>query len=69
MVRAGLMPTISPADTQSPCRSICKLSADDEVCMGCGRTLDEIARWSSMSCDEKRSVSRAAARRLDEGFT
>ena len=36
--------------------------------MGCGRTLHEIARWSSMSCDEKRSANRAAARRLDEGF-
>ncbi|ASP31320.1 DUF1289 domain-containing protein [Qipengyuania flava] len=63
------MPTLSPDGTQSPCRSICKLSADDEVCMGCGRTLDEIARWSGMACDEKRSVNRAAARRLDEGFT
>ena len=62
------MPSISFDDTQSPCRSICKLSDDEEVCMGCGRTLHEIARWSSMSCDEKRSANRAAARRLDEGF-
>lgn len=26
------------------------------VCAGCGRTLDEIARWSTMSDEDKRAV-------------
>lgn len=26
------------------------------VCAGCGRTLDEIARWGGMSPDEKLAV-------------
>ncbi|MCV0384275.1 MAG: DUF1289 domain-containing protein [Erythrobacter sp.] len=48
----------------SPCRKICKLSAGDRVCTGCGRTLDEIAGWSSLSLTEREAVNAAAARRL-----
>lgn len=34
------------------------------VCAGCGRTLDEIARWSSMGPDEKLAVlARLAAQK------
>ncbi|CAH0348901.1 hypothetical protein AQB9606_00796 [Aquabacterium sp. CECT 9606] len=34
------------------------------VCAGCGRTLDEIARWSNMSPDEKLAVlTRLAAQK------
>ncbi len=29
----------------SPCVSICTLD-DDDVCVGCSRTLDEITHWS-----------------------
>ena len=55
-------------DTDSPCRNICRLTESGDVCTGCGRTLDEIARWSTMSSDEKRIANRAAARRRNEGF-
>ena len=27
-----------------------------DVCMGCGRTLDEIARWGAMSHDERDAI-------------
>jgi predicted Fe-S protein YdhL (DUF1289 family) len=27
-----------------------------DVCMGCARTLDEIARWATMSEDERAAV-------------
>jgi predicted Fe-S protein YdhL (DUF1289 family) len=39
----------------SPCRQICRLG-DDRRCDGCGRTLDEIARWSTLSPAERRQV-------------
>lgn len=29
---------------------------EDAVCAGCGRTLDEIARWRTMSTTEKLAV-------------
>ncbi len=50
----------------SPCVQICRLDAH-EVCTGCGRTLDEIARWSRMSDDERRVVVTRAAERRSPG--
>ncbi len=46
----------------SPCVRICCLD-DDNVCIGCGRTLDEIRRWSEMPEWDKREVLRQAAER------
>jgi hypothetical protein len=34
---------------------VCKLN-EQNVCIGCKRTIDEIARWSSMTADEQRRV-------------
>jgi predicted Fe-S protein YdhL (DUF1289 family) len=42
-------------NAESPCVNICHLDAND-VCVGCLRTRDEIARWSRMSDTEKVSV-------------
>ncbi len=36
----------------SPCLNICVLDAA-RTCTGCGRTLDEIARWGRMSAAEQ----------------
>lgn len=43
---------------ESPCRKLCALDPATRVCTGCGRSLDEIARWGGMSDDEKRAVLR-----------
>ena len=40
---------------ESPCVYICRLDADD-VCVGCLRTRDEIACWSSMTETEKVAI-------------
>ncbi len=40
----------------SPCNKICTLDAASGLCIGCGRTLDEIARWGSMSDAEQARV-------------
>jgi predicted Fe-S protein YdhL (DUF1289 family) len=39
---------------ESPCISVCRY--DNEVCVGCGRTVDEIINWYDMSDDEKQAV-------------
>jgi len=39
----------------SPCMNICVLDAG-KVCIGCRRTLDEIARWGRMSVREQWQV-------------
>ena len=38
----------------SPCVKVCRLEAF--VCIGCGRTLDEITRWSRMTEEERAAV-------------
>ena len=45
----------------SPCIGVCKMNAG--LCAGCLRTIDEIARWSSIGDDEKRSILAAVAQR------
>ncbi|WP_331047865.1 DUF1289 domain-containing protein [Gemmatimonas sp.] len=42
---------------ESPCIKVCRLDLDDR-CYGCGRSRDEIARWSGMTLDERRVVNR-----------
>jgi uncharacterized protein len=39
----------------SPCINVCVLDAA-RTCVGCGRTLDEIARWGRMSAVEQWQV-------------
>ena len=39
----------------SPCMNVCVLDAN-RCCIGCRRTLDEIARWGRMSAAEQWAV-------------
>ncbi|MCY1401903.1 hypothetical protein D3C76_224040 [compost metagenome] len=39
----------------SPCISVCALD-DDDICVGCQRTGDEITRWGRMDNNERRQV-------------
>jgi predicted Fe-S protein YdhL (DUF1289 family) len=41
---------------ESPCIKICVFDPVSERCSGCGRTLDEIADWSSFSDAERRRI-------------
>ena len=42
----------------TPCIAICSTSQGDPQCKGCGRTFDEVQRWTQMSPGEKRQVWR-----------
>ncbi|MGF2735991.1 DUF1289 domain-containing protein [Marinobacter sp. DUT-1] len=50
---------------RSPCVSVCALDEND-VCIGCHRTGDEILRWTQMSNDERREVLRQVAKREEK---
>ena len=41
---------------ETPCVKICTLDARTGLCLGCGRTIDEIARWATMSASERTRV-------------
>lgn len=40
----------------SPCTKVCTMDPRSSLCAGCGRTLDEIARWGSLSETERRRI-------------
>lgn len=40
----------------SPCVGVCQINAQTGYCLGCWRTLKEVARWSRFSDQEKRDV-------------
>ena len=41
---------------KSPCNNVCQLDPKSGLCIGCARTLDEIARWAEMSDAERERV-------------
>ncbi|NIB43010.1 DUF1289 domain-containing protein [Pseudomaricurvus alkylphenolicus] len=55
-------PAIVEKPVRSPCVSICALNEED-VCVGCYRTGNEISHWGVYSNDERRDVLVLAAER------
>jgi uncharacterized protein len=56
----------SAAGVPSPCVNICRMDAATGLCEGCRRTIDEIATWSSLDDEGKRTVwRRIQVRRRD----
>jgi len=49
----------------SPCVRRCTLDPDD-LCVGCGRTLDEILEWAGAPTDRKVAICSEAAARLEQ---
>jgi predicted Fe-S protein YdhL (DUF1289 family) len=50
--------------TESPCVTICVMDGPTGLCMGCGRTIDEIGRWAMMSPAQRRAIMDALPARL-----
>ncbi len=38
----------------SPCTNVCTIK--DNICVGCGRTLEEIQYWTSMTNEERKEI-------------
>jgi predicted Fe-S protein YdhL (DUF1289 family) len=49
---------------ESPCIKVCVIEPQTGLCQGCGRSLDEIARWSAMTGEERRRIMAGLAERL-----
>jgi predicted Fe-S protein YdhL (DUF1289 family) len=56
------MPELVASTVASPCRNICKVKRG--LCIGCGRTLDEIAAWPTAPDPERRAIAARAALRI-----
>jgi len=48
---------------ESPCILVCVMDSQTGFCLGCARTLDEIAGWSTLDSDERRAVMALLAQR------
>lgn len=60
-------PDSSPA-VASPCIKVCVLDARS-VCVGCGRTIDEITQWSRLTEEQRRLVVDQAQQRRREAVS
>ena len=54
---------------ETPCIAVCIMDPRTSLCLGCGRTLPEIARWHRMDTAERQAVmSQLAGRMADAGL-
>ncbi|EWH08709.1 hypothetical protein DS2_16194 [Catenovulum agarivorans DS-2] len=54
----------SSVQVQSPCVRNCCLDSVD-ICIGCGRSIDEITGWTQMTAQQKRQTIEVAKQRLN----
>lgn len=49
----------------SPCIGVCALDDTTSICIGCGRTLAEVAAWSRLTNAQRREVVTRLPARLE----
>lgn len=64
-MRKGRPPVRQRID--SPCIDVCSIDPQTRLCVGCARSIDEIAQWGSMTPDERARVMRELPRREAAG--
>jgi len=53
-----------PTPIASPCTKVCTIDPASRLCCGCGRSLDEIACWMSLSEGDRARIMAELPRRL-----
>jgi len=59
---------MSEDDPGSPCISVCVLDEQD-ICMGCYRSGDEITDWFALSASQKREILLLSSERMKASNT
>lgn len=44
------------AEIESPCIKVCVIHPEARICVGCHRTIEEIAAWSRLTPEDRRAV-------------
>ena len=67
MNNASAHRTVLADELASPCINVCEMDAGSGLCVGCLRTLDEIAAWGALDSNAKRAVLAALpSRRIEK---
>lgn len=56
--------TVAVQAIESPCVLVCSIDTATGWCLGCGRTRDEIARWTAIDSDARRAVMAVLPQRM-----
>ena len=57
---------MSPAST--PCIRVCTLDPETGLCLGCGRTVEEIGRWFRLSEDQRLKIMAELPERMRKAY-
>lgn len=49
----------------TPCRGTCSHCVGDDICRGCGRTVEEVRDWPAMTPEQRRQIAQQARRRRE----
>ncbi|HKT85810.1 MAG TPA: DUF1289 domain-containing protein [Novosphingobium sp.] len=56
------------AEVPSPCTGVCRIDAASGYCLGCRRTMDEIADWPMLPPGGKRAILAKVRARAATGW-
>ncbi len=60
------MTGVPPRPIATPCVNVCAIDGASGLCLGCRRTLAEVAGWSSLTEDERAAIMARLASRRDQ---
>jgi len=58
-------PSVPPQPVRTPCVKVCIVDGESGLCLGCYRTLNEIAAWATLPAEIREQLMAELPRRRD----
>ena len=52
----------------TPCVKICELDQYNQICIGCGRTVEQLREWLIYSDDKRKNIMKEIKKRKKDGL-